>query len=153
MSYSPNPLLFPRSSGASTSSGASGAQHSQNDHKSKGKMTAEMLDVRARDEVDDAVARFFYAQGILFNVMKGSMFHDMVYIINHAPKDYMAPKYDKVQTTLLDKEKKHIDHPLSTVKEDGATYGVSIVSDGWANIKNETLTNAMAVSRGRAMFI
>lgn len=39
------------------------------------------------------------------------------------------------------------------LKEQWHTYGVSIVSDGWTNIKNQTLINVMAISGGKGMFI
>ncbi|KAI8556403.1 hypothetical protein RHMOL_Rhmol05G0250100 [Rhododendron molle] len=78
---------------------------------------------------------------------------DMVAAINSAPKGYKSPNYEKVRTTLLDKEQNKVRQALNPLMQDRSTHGVSIMSDGWSNIKNQQLINIMAISGGKAIFI
>ncbi|ERN08417.1 hypothetical protein AMTR_s03489p00005840, partial [Amborella trichopoda] len=112
-----------------------------------------MFDAHAREDVDAAIARCFYAHGISFNVVKGPQFQEMIYAINNAPKGYVPPKYERLRTSLLDKERSQIDNKLGALRNELPTYGVSIISDGWSNVKNQSLINIMVVSGGKAMFV
>ncbi|CAL5328732.1 unnamed protein product [Camellia sinensis] len=77
----------------------------------------------------------------------------MVTAINNAPKGYKSPNYEKVRTNLLDKEQSKVQQSLNPLMQDWSIHGVSIVFDGWSNLKNQTLINIMAVSGGKAIFI
>ncbi|XP_028123521.1 uncharacterized protein LOC114320660 [Camellia sinensis] len=77
----------------------------------------------------------------------------MVTAINNAPKGYKSPNYEKVRTNLLDIEQSKVQQSLNPLMQDWSIHGVSIVSDGWSNLKNQTLINIMAVSGGKAIFI
>ncbi|XP_077219745.1 uncharacterized protein LOC143853935 [Tasmannia lanceolata] len=112
-----------------------------------------MFNISSREEVDQKIARCLYGNGIPFHVVRSPLWADMITAINNAPKGYKSPNYEKVRTTLLDKEQTKMRQALSPLMEDWNTHGVSIVSDGWSNQKNQTLINIMAASGGRAMFI
>ncbi|KAG5542097.1 hypothetical protein RHGRI_021826 [Rhododendron griersonianum] len=86
-------------------------------------------------------------------LMRSPLWADMVAAINTAPKGYNSPNYEKVRTTLLDKEQNKVRHDLNPLMQDWSTHGVSIMSDGWSNIKNQQLINIMAVFGGKAIFI
>ncbi|KAL7233923.1 hypothetical protein ACSBR1_017515 [Camellia fascicularis] len=75
--------------------------------------------------------------------MRSPLWTDIISSILNAPKGYKSPNYEKVRTALLDKEH----------KKDWSTHGVSIISDGWSNLKNQPLINIMAISGGKAIFI
>eukprot|EP01018_Ginkgo_biloba_P029497 Gb_13878 [translate_table: standard] len=64
-----------------------------------------MMDVGRREDVDSRVVRCIYACGISFNVVRSPYWQDMVRAINDGPKGYKTPSFEKVQTTLLTKEK------------------------------------------------
>lgn len=68
----------------------------------------------------------------------------MVKGINHAPKIIIVSSYDNARTTLLDEYKRVIKKNLLSLKETWYTNGVSIVSDGWTNIKHKPLINVIA---------
>ncbi|ERN18985.1 hypothetical protein AMTR_s00194p00040050 [Amborella trichopoda] len=87
-----------------------------------------MFDAHAREDVAAAIARCYYAHGIPFNVVKGPQFQEMLYVINNAPKGYVPPKYERLRTSLLDKERSRIDSLLGTLRNEWPTCGVSIVS-------------------------
>ncbi|KAJ7947908.1 DUF659 domain-containing protein [Quillaja saponaria] len=113
----------------------------------------DMYKISSKDKVDGAIARFFYGNGIPFNVAKSPFWVDMVRAINGAPKGYGPPSSEKIKTALLDKEKTKADQALIFIKQQWPTYGVSIVSDGWGNMKDESFMKIMAVSEGKAMLI
>ncbi|ERN18987.1 hypothetical protein AMTR_s00194p00041600 [Amborella trichopoda] len=68
-----------------------------------------MFDAHAREDVDAAIARCYYAHGISFNVVKGPQFQEILYAIYNALKGYFPPKYERLRTSLLDKERSRID--------------------------------------------
>ncbi|KAL7209969.1 hypothetical protein ACSBR1_031524 [Camellia fascicularis] len=112
-----------------------------------------MFHIRNREEVDQTIARCLHCNGIAFNVVMSPWWADMVTAINNAPKGYKSPNYEKVRTNLLDKEQSKVQQSLNPLMQDWNIHGVSIVSDGWSNLKNQTLINIMAVSGGKAIFI
>ena len=68
----------------------------------------------------------------------------MVQAINGALKGYRSLGYDKARTVGLDREKAKIDSALGKFTNDGSNYGVSIVSDGWTNVKGKPLLGVFA---------
>lgn len=112
-----------------------------------------MFHISTREEVDQKIASMLYQNGVPFNVVRSPSWADMVHAINTAPKGYKSPNYEKVRTSLLDKEQSKVHQALTPLMQDWSTHGVSIISDGWSNVRNESLVNVMAVSGGRAIFI
>jgi len=76
----------------------------------------------------------------------------MVSAINDA-KGYKSPRYDKARTVGLDHEKAKISHSLNRMTSSWIDHGVSIVSDGWKNVKGKPLINVLAVSISGAIFL
>jgi hypothetical protein len=114
---------------------------------------ADFLDIGGRDEVDAKVARFLYACGVPFNVLRSPYWHDVVKAINEAPKGYKSPSYEKARTVLLDREKAKVQRALTRFTDEWSDIGVSIVSDGWTNVRNQHLINVLGVSASGAMFL
>ncbi|XP_023738023.1 uncharacterized protein LOC111886014 [Lactuca sativa] len=77
----------------------------------------------------------------------------MITAINRAPAGYKAPSYDKARTVLLDECVRDVEKGLTSVKDTWYTQGVSIVSDGWSNVKHRSLINVIATNSRRAMFM
>ncbi|KAL7246027.1 hypothetical protein ACSBR2_001205 [Camellia fascicularis] len=112
-----------------------------------------MFQTVSQEEVDQKIARCIYGNGIAFNVVRSPLWADMVSSILNAPKGYKSPNYEKVRTALLDKEHKKVQQSLTPLMQDWSTHGVSIISGGWSNLKNQPLINIMAISGGKAIFI
>ena len=51
------------------------------------------------------VVWFLYACDVPFNVIHSPYQHDMIPAINKSPKGYKVPRYEKVKTVLIDKER------------------------------------------------
>ena len=58
-----------------------------------------------------------------------------------------------MRTVLVDECVRDVDKDLTQVKDTWYTQGVSIVSDGWSNVKNRPLINVLAVNSRGAMFM
>ncbi|KAG5540988.1 hypothetical protein RHGRI_021021 [Rhododendron griersonianum] len=106
-----------------------------------------------REDADQKIASCLYQNGVPFNIVRSPSWADLVHAINTAPKGYKSPNYEKVRTSLLDKEQIKVQLALTPSMQDWSTHGVSIISDGWSNLRNEALVNVMAVSSSRAIFI
>ncbi|XP_077228615.1 uncharacterized protein LOC143861602 [Tasmannia lanceolata] len=96
-----------------------------------------------RDDLDHKVLRFFAANGIPFNVLRSPYFQEMITAANFVP-GYKLPSYEKARTTLLDHEKENVTKDLGVVREKWPEHGLSIVFDGWTNVKNKALINVLA---------
>ena len=60
-------------------------------------------------------------------------------------KETGDPGYNKVRTMGLDRERAKINSSLGKFTNDWSNYGVSIVSDGWKNVKGKPLINILGV--------
>jgi hypothetical protein len=114
---------------------------------------ADFLDIGGMDEVDAKVVRFLYACGIPFNVLRSPYWHDLVKGINEASKGYKSPSYEKARTVFLDREKTKIQRALTRFTDEWGDCGVSIVSDGWTNVRNQHLINVLGVSATGVVFL
>jgi hypothetical protein len=113
----------------------------------------DFLDIGGRDEVDAKVIWFLYACGIPFNVLGSPYWHDLVKGINEAPKGYKSPSYEKARIVLLDREGEKNQRALTRFIDDWGDFGVSIVSDGWTNVRNQHLINVLGVFATNVVFL
>ena len=59
---------------------------------------------------------------------------------------YVPPGYNKLRTTLLHKERAHVEKLLKSIKDTWKERGLSIVSDGWTYAQKRPFINFMATS-------
>ncbi|KAK3039759.1 hypothetical protein RJ639_027416 [Escallonia herrerae] len=112
-----------------------------------------MFRINHREDVDQQIARCMYGNGIPFNVVRSPLWHDMISAIRLAPPGYVCPNYEKVRTTLLDREYNKVKQNLKPLMDDWDIYGLSMISDGFSNCKIQSLINVMATSKGKSMFL
>ncbi|KAL7588283.1 hypothetical protein Lser_V15G40136 [Lactuca serriola] len=96
-----------------------------------------------RNLVDLKIMRGLCANGIPFNVLRNPHFCEMVNAITRAPEGYKPPSSEKARTTLLDECVRDVEKELTPFKDTWYSQGVSIVSDGWSNVKHEPLINVL----------
>ena len=108
---------------------------------------------QGREVVDEYVACCIYANGLAFNLVRSPYWQRMIKAINEAPKGYKSPEYEKVHTTLLTSERQSVDRQLQSIQDTRAKTGVSIVSDGWRDQRNDPLINVIAICPQGAMFL
>ncbi|XP_076944593.1 uncharacterized protein LOC143615327 [Bidens hawaiensis] len=106
-----------------------------------------------RNAVDMKITRSLCANGISFNVLRNPHFIEMLNATKKAPASYIPPSYEKTRTTLLDECVRDVEKELAPMKDTWYTQGVSIVLDGWLNVKHKPLINVLAVNSRGAMFM
>ena len=65
----------------------------------------------------------------------------------------MPPGYNSLRTTLLQKERAHVERLLEPTKKSWKEKGLSIVTDGWTDSQRRPIINFMAASESGAMFL
>ncbi|KAH7293732.1 hypothetical protein KP509_28G039600 [Ceratopteris richardii] len=85
----------------------------------------------APEEVDTAVACFFYHDHIAFNAARSPYFRDMVKKIGEYGPHYVPPSSENLRTILLEKEKKLVETACESIKKLWERNGVSLLVDGW----------------------
>ena len=104
--------------------------------------------------MDSRIARIFYTGGLPFNFVRKPYYRNSyAYAATHSIPGYVPLGYNALRTTLLQKEKAHVERFLKPIKGCWLENGVSIVSDGWSNPQRRPLINIMAVSDGGSVFI
>jgi hypothetical protein len=100
-----------------------------------------------------AVARFFYSNGIAFNVASSPYFEQFVKAVAAFGPGYKPPKHDALRNTLLDREKARIEKELQPILETLETQGCTLTSDGWSNTQNRPLLNYLLVTTKGNIFL
>ncbi|GMP42453.1 hypothetical protein CsSME_00012201 [Camellia sinensis var. sinensis] len=112
------------------------------------------FNVAQRDIADKDCARMFYASGLPFNLARSPYFRKYSQsLANSSLMGYTPPSYDRLRTTLLSREKAHVNRPLQPIRDTWNKKGVSLLSDGWSDRQRRPLINVMASSAGGAMFV
>ncbi|KAG4927439.1 hypothetical protein GLYMA_19G103700v4 [Glycine max] len=95
----------------------------------------------ARDRAVQYIARFFFRNGIPFNVAKSKSLKLMIEAIGTYGPHLKPPSYHELRVPLLKKELEYTKGLLRGHEEKRIKYGCSIMSDGWTDRKNRTLIN------------
>ena len=100
---------------------------------------------QCREQLDSLIARTFYSAGLPFHFSKNPFWIEMIkFVTNNNIAGYIPPDYNKLRTTLLQKEMAHIEKLLRSIKDIWKEKGLSIVSYGWTDVQKMPLINFMA---------
>ena len=69
----------------------------------KNAIVTKMFNVQRKNEAEDAIAEFFFANGISFNATRSPQYKEMMVKICAASPSFQPPGYNKIRTTLLDR--------------------------------------------------
>ena len=109
---------------------------------------------QCREQLDSLIARTFYSAGLPFHFAKNPYWIEMIkFATNNNLAGYVPPGYNKLRTTLLQKERAHVEKLLKLIKDTWKEKGLSIVSDGWTDVQKRPLINFMATSEKWPLFI
>jgi len=113
----------------------------------------DVFQLTRKDVVDMKIMRGLCENGIPFNVLRNPQFVEMVTAINNGPKCYKPPSSEKARTILWDECKRCVDKDLAPIKDTWYHHGVSIVSDGWSNVRHKPLINVLVVHNRAVVFM
>nr|CAD1829841.1 unnamed protein product [Ananas comosus var. bracteatus] len=105
-----------------------------------------------REEVDSKVMRCLCANGIPFSVLKSPYWEEMVLAISRE-LGYKCPTLERAQTILLENERNRVEREFDDFRQKWPQYGISILSNGWADIKTQPLINVVASNQFGSMFL
>lgn len=112
------------------------------------------FNLNARDELHSEIARLFYTGGLSFNIARNPHYvRAFSMATQRTIPGYLPPGYNLLRTTLLQREKAHIEKMLEPTKAAWKQKGVSICSDGWSDVQRRPLINIMAVCESGPMFL
>ncbi|XP_073219750.1 uncharacterized protein [Cicer arietinum] len=110
-------------------------------------------DKEARARTVQYIARFFYTNGIAFNVASSKSFKLMLEAVGNYGLHLKPTRYHELRVPLLEKELEYTKALLNGHQLHRAKYGCSIMSDGWTDRKNRTLINFLVNSTAGTMFV
>ncbi|KAG6514091.1 hypothetical protein ZIOFF_024431 [Zingiber officinale] len=109
--------------------------------------------LNARDELHSEITRLFYIGGLCFNIARNPHYVRAFSLATQRTiPGYLPPRYNLLRTSLLQKEKAHIEKLLEPAKAAWKQKGVSICSDGWSDVQRRPLINIMVVCESGPMF-
>ncbi|PNY14079.1 hypothetical protein L195_g010751, partial [Trifolium pratense] len=121
----------------------------------KGKQTSinDAFDKDARAKCCQYIARFFYRNGIAFNVAHSKSFKLMIEAICNYGAHLKPPSYHELRVPMLKEELRLTHEMLESNRKEQAKYGCSIMSDGWTDTKGRTLINFLVNCPAGTMFV
>ena len=96
---------------------------------------------KKRDDIDDAIGRFLFANGIAFHVAHSPYYKEMVQLIAAIGTSYVPPSEHKLRTTILKRQVSKINVQKEEMRQTWARFACSIVMDGWTDIRKHPLIN------------
>ena len=72
----------------------------------------------ARHELDSRIARISYTGGLLFNFARNPYYRSSyAYVATYSISGYVPPRYNTLRTTLLQRERAHVERLLKPIKD------------------------------------
>ena len=72
----------------------------------------------ARHDLDSRIVRMFYTDELLFNFARNPHYRSSyAFVATHSISGYLPPGYNALRTTLLQKEKAHVERLLKSIKD------------------------------------
>ncbi|XP_061376093.1 uncharacterized protein LOC133318146 [Gastrolobium bilobum] len=99
------------------------------------------------------IERFLCTNGLPFNVVRSRSFKLMIEAVGNYGPHLKPPSYHECRVPLLKKEMEYTKELLKDHEVQRATYGCSIMSDGWTDRKNRTLINFLVNCPSGTMFM
>ncbi len=104
-------------------------------------------------KVDQLWGRAFYANGVSFRLAKDPHFKAAMAAIASFGESYPGPPFvDKLQITILEREKQLYQDGLASFHESLQLIGVTITSDRWSDVCRRPLLNLLVVPPKGEMF-
>jgi len=112
-----------------------------------------MFNGQRREEAEDAVAEFFFGNGISFNASRSPLYKEMFKKVLAVGPSFQPPGYNKMRTTMLDRGVTKMQGLMEGLRKTWAKSGCSIVMDGWTNIQQRPLLNIIVTSESGPYFL
>ncbi|KAK3205068.1 hypothetical protein Dsin_019114 [Dipteronia sinensis] len=99
------------------------------------------------------VGRFFFENGIPINVVTSPSFSSMCRSLGDYGRGYKVPSCYHLSTWVFQKEVETTNTIVDGVKKTWKTTGVTIMSDGWTDIRGKSLLNFLVDNPEGTIFL
>ncbi|XP_039117838.1 uncharacterized protein LOC120253587 [Dioscorea cayenensis subsp. rotundata] len=107
----------------------------------------------ARNLVCLDIGRFFFENGIAFNVIKSPSFANMVMSIGNYGRGLKRPSIHELRNWILNEEIKTTNKIVEEMKRTWPSTGVSIMSDEWKDTRGRSLINFLVNNPEGTVFL
>ncbi|KAK1578845.1 hypothetical protein Q3G72_033554 [Acer saccharum] len=111
------------------------------------------LEKEARENTCLDIAEFFYENGLVFNVASSPSFVKMLRSAGSYGRGLKPPTAHELSTSLLSKVEGNTQAIVEEVKKTWSKTGVSIMSDGWKDIRGRQLINFLVNNPHGTVFL
>jgi hypothetical protein len=94
-----------------------------------------------RDNTNDCIGKFLFANDIIFHVSRSPYYKEMVFVIVASGPSYVPPSEHKLRIVILERQVSNINVQKEQMRQTWVTAGSSIVMDGWTDIAKRPLIN------------
>ena len=122
----PRGIILPISSTSSVAGGSASGPSAPK--KRRGVNTVDQaFNKEARDELDCIIARMFYTGGLSFNLTRNPCYAKAFkFSANNPIAGYKPPGYNSLRTTLLQRQKSHVEGLMSPSRPHGSKRGLHL---------------------------
>ena len=106
-----------------------------------------------RDRTAQDIGRFFFENGIAFNVANSPSFINMLRSVGNFGRGLKPPTPYELSTTILNKEVDSTKEVVDSLKISWKRTGVSIMSDGWKDMRGRQLINFLVNNPKGTVFL
>ncbi|KAJ9542821.1 hypothetical protein OSB04_029327 [Centaurea solstitialis] len=99
------------------------------------------------------IRRLFFENGIPFNAATSPSFANTIRSIGNYGRGLKPPMIYKLRTWILKEEVKTTDGIVNDIKATWKETGVSLLSDGWSDMRNRSLINFLVNNRHGTVFL
>ncbi|KAI3675421.1 hypothetical protein L1987_85011 [Smallanthus sonchifolius] len=106
-----------------------------------------------RNQVCLDIGRFFYENGIPFNVATSPSFTSMLRSVGNFGRSLKPPTMHELRTWILKEEVNTTSVMVKDIKDTWKATGVSLLSDGWSDMRNRSLINFLVNNQYGTVFL
>ncbi|XP_021971525.1 uncharacterized protein LOC110866690 [Helianthus annuus] len=106
-----------------------------------------------RDQVCLDIGRFFYENGISFNAATSPSFTSILRSVGNFGRALKPPTMHELRTWILKEEVKTTTEMVNDIKATWKITGVSLLSDGWSDMRNRSLINFLVNNQYDTVFL
>lgn len=120
-----------------------------NTNDSNNNSSSQPLTAIEREEIDMKIANFFFRTGISLRLVDSNAFKEMIHSLNPSYAESMTSA-KSLSGSLLDKQYITYSQQLNQILEN--TGNLTLVSDGWTNIRGDHIVNFCVKASGQKPF-
>ncbi|KAL7608742.1 hypothetical protein Lser_V15G11849 [Lactuca serriola] len=119
----------------------------------KGKQKTMNQALKDREPVTRALCRLIYGEALPFNLVKSPLWKEALRLVGEYGKGLKLPSYHEARVTYLKKEVECVEKGLNEYKEEWKKTGCTLMSDGWTDGKQRSITNFLVNIPSGTVFV